>query len=320
MEKSKQNRNLLTFAKVIRDCWYFFITLLDSILASFLVIERLPSGGARQRSLVMLFNPGALPRFFLVLPALLFIAGCVNPDGSPMTLGTGGTSDVFYGIPRGAPPHAFIIDISGSMGSGVGDSAHANIARQFVNSAQRSTGQLRTGVSAVDSVLSGLQADMFSSARAQTTKLAEARRQLIPFIRGMPEGQGFSVTAFNSRFQRFGAGGVPATATSRAGAINFVNSFSASGGTRMGQPLEVAFSERPSTIYLVSDGRPSESTSQMLAMAQRARASGIVIHTIGVGEDQNRDLLGQMALITGGTYSPQATTLLPANLMQGLLP
>ena len=255
------------------------------------------------------------PALVLSLLSSLLLGGCVNPDGTMMTLGTEGTSDVFYGIPRGAPPHAFIIDISGSMGSGVGDSAHSNLALQAVNRANRSVGGVSTGVAAVDSIISGFRADMVDSARMQTTKLAEARRQLIPFIRGMPEGAPFSVTAFNSRYQRYGAGGIPATASSRAGAISFVNAFDASGGTSMAKPLQAVFNERPATIYLVTDGRPSESRTEIVDTARWAGNNGIVIHTIGVGEDQNRELLQRVATMTGGTYSPQATTLLPLNLL-----
>lgn len=43
---------------------------------------------------------------------------------------------------------------------------------QFINSAQRSTSQVRTGVGAVGSILSDSQANVFSSAQTQTTKLA----------------------------------------------------------------------------------------------------------------------------------------------------
>lgn len=228
---------------------------------------------------------------------------------------TGGTSDAFYGITRGSPPHAFVIDISGSMGIGTGDTARSGITQEAIKQVDKATKQVNTGIAAVDGLLKGLQNDVMKSARAQTTKLAEARRQLIPFIRGLPEGSRFSVTAFNSRYQRFGAGGVPATPSSREGAIAFVNAFDARGGTSLRPPLEEVFRERPATIYLVSDGKPSESDNTILEMAQIARRNGSVIHTIGVGEDQNQGLLQQVAQITGGTYSPQGTS-----IPLGLLP
>ena len=73
----------------------------------------------------------------------------------------------------------------------------------------------------------------------------------------------------------------------------------------MKRPLEVALNESPKTIYLITDGKPSESDQAMLTIANRARSKGVVINTIGIGEDQNQSLLRQIAQITGGVYKSQ---------------
>jgi len=216
-----------------------------------------------------------------------------------------GSSDNFYGISRGTPPHAFIIDISGSMGSGVGDTARSNIMHNTINRVEKEAGNIRTGVGALDSIINGAKRSIFESTRAETTKLAEALRQLIPFIKGLPDGSRFSITAFNSNYQRFGTGGISATQLTRAQAIDFVSAFDAKGGTELLPPLKEILNERPATIYLVSDGKPSESDYTILKMARIANANGIVINTIGVGDDQNQNLLRDIAQITGGVYSPQ---------------
>lgn len=227
-----------------------------------------------------------------VAVSALFIQSCA----------TSTTSTKLYGVERGSPPHAVVLDISGSMGTGTGDTARSNLANQAITSANRSAGSLNTGVAALDSILGGVRNTAVSNARGRTTKLAEARRQLIPFISGLPDGTRFSITAFNSSYTRYGAGGVAANASTRASAIAFVNGFNASGGTKMKRPLEVALSESPKTIYLITDGKPSESDQTMLTIANRARSKGVVINTIGIGKDQNQSLLRQIAQITGGVY------------------
>ena len=218
---------------------------------------------------------------------------------------TSTSSTKLYGVERGVPPHAIVLDISGSMGTGTGDTARANLSNQAITEANRAASSLRTGNVALDSLLGGVRNTAVSSARSRTTKLAEARRQLIPFISGLPDGTRFSITAFNSSYTRFGAGGVAADASSKSRAIAFVNAFNATGGTKMKRPLEVALGERPKTIYLITDGKPSESDQTLLAIARSARTKGIVINTVGIGQDQNQSLLRQIAQITGGVYKSQ---------------
>lgn len=227
-----------------------------------------------------------------VVVSSLFIQSCA----------TSTSSTKLYGVERGHPPHSVVLDISGSMGSGTGDTARSDITNQVITQASRSANKIRTGVGALDSLLGNAQNTVVSTARSRTTKLAEARRQLIPFISGLPDGTRFSIIAFNSSYTRFGAGGIAANAQSRSQAIAFVNAFKASGGTRMKTPLEIAINEKPKTIYLISDGKPSESDQAMLIIARRAQSRGIVINTIGVGKDQNQSLLRQLAQITGGIY------------------
>lgn len=215
---------------------------------------------------------------------------------------TSSTSTKLYGVERGTPPHSIVLDISGSMGTGTGDTARSNIANQAITGANRSIGNLGTGAAALDSILGGVRNSVVNGARNQTTKLAEARRQLIPFINGLPDGTRFSITAFNSSYTRYGAGGTTANTNTRSQAVAFVNGFNATGGTKMKRPLEIALSENPKTIYLITDGKPSESDQTMLNIAQQARSKGIVINTIGIGEDQNQSLLKQIAQTTGGIY------------------
>ncbi len=89
-----------------------------------------------------------------------------------------------------------------------------------------------------------------------------------------------------------------------------------SGATNYGAALQIANDElivygdrtHAWAIILLTDGEntccPDGATSNALAVAQanRAKASGITIFTIGLGPDVNPALLTQIAQTTGGTY------------------
>lgn len=235
--------------------------------------------------------------FVLVAMSLLFI-GCTSSSRS-----------TFYGLERGNPPHAVLIDISGSMGDGAGDTIESSAARDAINAANRSVGRINTGSALANNIANKVRGSLLSSARKQTTKLAESQRQLIPFIRSLPEGTLFNAMAFNNSQVQAASTMMKATGDSKESAIRFVRELEAYGGTRMLPALETAIQQNPSTIYLVTDGRPNDSQSLILKVVERAAARGIVIHTIGVGKDQNKAFLSQIAEITGGVFTSQGNSI-----------
>lgn len=95
-----------------------------------------------------------------------------------------------------------------------------------------------------------------------------------------------------------------------------VETIDQSGSTNYGAALQIANDELITfgdvnhawAIILLTDGEntccPDGPTSDALALEQanRAKASGITIFTIGLGPDVNSALLTQIAQITGGTY------------------
>jgi len=236
--------------------------------------------------------------FFSIIAVLsvIILSGCTCLTGK---------NKYFYGIPQGASPHAFVIDISGSMGNGAGDTVQSNFAKKAINEVRKTTGSLNTGNSVVDSFVGNGLKGIFGRVQAQTTKLAEAQREIIPFLRGFSDNSYFNITVFNSNFNQFMQDFVPANQAYIDKANEFVKSLNANGGSSMLPALNAVLEKRPATIYLISDGQPSDSERLILQMANNARSKGVIINTIGVGEDQNKDLLRKIAYTTGGIFSPQ---------------
>ena len=102
---------------------------------------------------------------------------------------------------------------------------------------------------------------------------------------------------------------IVASPQSKESSIAFVRSMQASGGTLMLPALTQIMAQNPKTIYLVTDGHPSDSASSILSLVRVAATKGIVINTVGIGKDQNRDFLSQIASITGGIFSPQGVSI-----------
>lgn len=222
---------------------------------------------------------------------------------------TTGSKDTFYGLERGAPPHAILLDMSGSMGNGAGDTVESSIAGKAVNAVDQSVGRVSTGSALVDDVANKLRSSLFSSARKQTTKLAEAQRQLLPFIRGLPDSALFNVMAFNNEITQAQNQMTIASAQNKSTAITFVKNLQAYGGTLMLPALERVITQKPSTIYLVTDGHPNDSQAAIISLVRKAAAEGIVINTVGIGKDQNRPFLSEIAQITGGQFNPQGLSI-----------
>ncbi len=85
-----------------------------------------------------------------------------------------------------------------------------------------------------------------------------------------------------------------------------ISGLRAGGGTNMVEAFQVASRHLPSgrvrrEIILVSDGKPDEPEETIDTVQQ---LSGIVIHTVGVGNNYDRDMLQAIAGQTGGDFYP----------------
>jgi len=101
---------------------------------------------------------------------------------------------------------------------------------------------------------------------------------------------------------------------------NVIDSYSASGGTYMGDGLTKAINEletngRGDSIHVIivlSDGWTWDEDEILNTIVPQAKDAGIVIYTFGYGWDVDLDLLTQIAVATGGEYhfEPDTATII----------
>lgn len=207
------------------------------------------------------------------------------------------TSSDYYGIDTsGVRSVVFLVDISGSMeGKQEGtirDAAQAEVADRAGTEVQRRVGGT-------------LGRALGRGIRRQGTKLAGVKRELVPALRGLPETTQFTVVAFDDQPSGWERELVPANATNRTAAAAYVERLASDGGTGISGALDYGLRLRPQIIFLMTDGQPSDGSPQAIrdAVRERWNADGAtVIHTIGVGPDQDEQFLDDLARENGGDY------------------
>ncbi|MGE0143909.1 MAG: VWA domain-containing protein [Planctomycetota bacterium] len=197
----------------------------------------------------------------------------------------GRTSSGFFGIPVTGTRVMFIIDTSGSMNSPL-----------FVKSTAEGT--------------SG------SDETAQTTRIDQARKELLKAVAALPDGARFGVIAFASEvrvwFDKLALVGPPSTRTLR----ERLATLQGDGGTNLYGGLEralgldeVGYGQAVGTeideIFLLSDGQPTAGSvtdpSTILAAVRRAnRYARVRIHAVSLGGDEQ--FLRQLAEESGGNF------------------
>lgn len=227
-----------------------------------------------------------MPRVLLAaLAVLLTSAGCHAVQ----------TSQDYYGIDTTGQSVLFVIDVSGSMeGKQEGtiqDQVQAEAANRGGNAVQRTVG------GRVGRILGG-------RVRSEANKLGAAKRELIPAIRGLDESVTFNVIVFGDNIRSWKNELIPATATNRNTGAIYVDRLDASGGTPMNAALERAFQFRPQTLFLLTDGQPTDASAQ--AILDRVRqlngARATRVHTVGLGPDQDAQFLADLAAQNGGRF------------------
>jgi len=206
------------------------------------------------------------------------------------------SSSDYYGISTEGQNIVFVIDISGSMeGKQEGtlqDRAQGEAANRAGREAERAVG------GAIGRALG-------NQVRQQATKLAGAKRELVPTIRGLEESSLFTILTFGDNVREWQDELVPAVSGNKNIAIAYVNGLDADGGTPMLAALEGAFGF-PGTdaIFLMTDGQPTDATtSEILSRVRSLNASRrLALHTIGLGPDQDEEFLADLARQNGGQY------------------
>jgi Mg-chelatase subunit ChlD len=213
----------------------------------------------------------------------------VNPYGSS---GKG----KIYGLdltalhgPDSAPARIVIVmDFSGSMSGQSGSQAEQSV-----------TGRLERGLGGLIGGRAG--AEVSEQLRERRQKAEEAIREVASGVDGLPDGTWFNVITFESQPHPWQSSLVEATDEIKDEAKDYFDDLEPTGGTAMVPALEEAFAEGPDFVVLVSDGEPNEGSQAVLDRVAELNADdAVVVHTIGIGEDHDRDFMETLAEQNGG--------------------
>ncbi len=143
--------------------------------------------------------------------------------------------------------------------------------------------------------------------RAGTDKIGQAKRALKFCIGKLRPEDRFAVIQFSTLAQSFAKGWTVASEGGRKKAREWINAFEATGGTNFSEALTQVFAlpfdkNRPATVLLVTDGRPTVDVTDIEALAKLVKDSNkpqLRVFTFGVGDDVNTRLLDRMSGDTG---------------------
>jgi len=153
-----------------------------------------------------------------------------------------------------------------------------------------------------------------------TTKLEIARRHLKQALASLPTDALFDVIVYAGRACAAFPQLAPADEAHRAAALAFIDTAPVGDGTNVHDALRAAFrladvqAKRTTgaappvdTLFFLSDGQPTAGRVQAPELLVREvadwnRTMRIRIHAIGIGKDQSREFLAELAAQHGGTY------------------
>ncbi|MCF6239811.1 MAG: VWA domain-containing protein [Bacteroidales bacterium] len=220
-------------------------------------------------------------------------------------------STEYYGIETGTSNKiVYVLDISGSMEG----KAEKDLQGNIVSTAASKTGNF------VGNKIGGQLGNLVKKqTNNQLTKLGKAKKELMPAIRGLSEDKWFTIIVFENRVKKWRKNLVQATSANKNLAIAYLENLHSGGGTNLSDALEEAFQLAGSgatdanaelgveTIFLLSDGSPTAgkitNTNQILEeIGKWNSAQRVKIHTIGLGEDCDKDFMKKIAEQNSGQF------------------
>ena len=217
------------------------------------------------------------------------------------------TSQSYYGVDTGNSKRmVFLIDISGSMEGKAETDVNGNIIASTTN---------YVGTKVANKV-GGLAGKVIANQTSnQLTKLGKAKKELIPTIRGLSDDCYFTIFIFENRVTRWRKSLLQATTANKNLAIAYINKLHSGGGTNIYSSLEKAFelsvkndeTSKLETIYLLSDGSPTAGkvtnpTGILSAVQSWNTNKAVTIHTIGLGEDCDKEFMKKLADENNGQF------------------
>lgn len=137
-------------------------------------------------------------------------------------------------------------------------------------------------------------------------KIDVAQDELVELLQRLPEGTRMNVLFFNSAVEGFAANAVALDANTRETMIKFVKMTEPTGATALTPAMRTAFLLNAKRVVLLSDGlgNVGPGDDALVRDAREAIRGGVRIDTIGLGNEQDADLLGTLARESGGLYQP----------------
>jgi hypothetical protein len=138
-------------------------------------------------------------------------------------------------------------------------------------------------------------------------RINRTRRELLRTLSDLSPGTLFNVYLFAGGTAALGPRLVPATPEHKQAAIAFLEEQGITGGTNIYGVLTEALDSGADTVFLLSDGEPTQGLILDPALiieeiAARNAHAAATIHTIGLSQDQNAELLFNLAHRNGGRY------------------
>jgi Ca-activated chloride channel family protein len=135
-------------------------------------------------------------------------------------------------------------------------------------------------------------------------KLALSREAVVAFVNSLSEQDRFEVITFNIAANPLFSALNPVTAEATKQATDFLGTQKAMGGTILRPAIEAAYryhnSDRQLNVVVLSDGMTEQAEQRELLALIGARPKGATVFCVGIGNEVNRPLLGQLAKETGG--------------------
>jgi hypothetical protein len=193
----------------------------------------------------------------------------------------------FFGIPlSGAQDVVFVLDRSGSM-----EGLSAGFAGQDV------------GMSKTESALVGIGSSLVNmGTHSLPSKMEAAKNELIHTLQAMPDGTRFTIIFFDDNIAAFSPTMVMLEPGTRQSAIEFVRRIKSGGSTAAVPALRLAYAAGAARVVLLSDGLANTGGDgdDLLREARSAMQRGVRIDTVGLGIDQDADLMSRLAAESGG--------------------
>ncbi len=135
-------------------------------------------------------------------------------------------------------------------------------------------------------------------------KLALSRDAVSAFVNALDEQDRFEVITFNIAANPLFSAATPVTDDAKQRATEFLRSQRALGGTILQPAIEAAYryhdSDRQLNVVVLSDGMTEQAEQRELLQLIGQRPKGTSVFCVGIGNEVNRPLLGQLARETGG--------------------